>query len=572
MQRLAILLLVLFTAITAITSNSHASRSLQVVGGGEKRLALVIGNSNYESVPLKNPANDARDMADQLERLGFDVILETNAVKRTMLAAMERFGRSLRDAKVGLFFFAGHGMQVKGINYLIPVGAYVRNETDVEIEGVDSRRILGRMKNGGADVNIIFLDACRDNPFNRSFRSVDRGLARMDAPKGTFIAYATGPGSVAEDGEGRNSPFTRHMVKYIATPGLPIESLLKRVRQGVLQETGENQMPWQSSSLTGDFYFASSGAVVDAPVVSPNEPSGQGGLSVEANVSGAIVYIDGNRVGTTPLKDTALSPGQHVVLVTATGYQSYQKRVRVDPGRTASIYVDLSTTVTTVSTKGRIYVDTEPTDATVKIHDIGTAFSQGMELEVGRYQVEVSASGHDTKKLLVELSENEDKRLTVRLEPATTEYAIAKETKLTIEANIQEADIEINGRYFGKAPNTFFIRKAGNYQIRISKDPDYDPWSKSVDVALGDDHTVTANLTRKTGPVVSAPSVAPSAEGRIGETWKDPVTDAEFVWVPGGCFQMGCGSWTDSCYEDEKPVHEVCVDGFWMGIVMACWI
>ena len=223
----------------------------------ERRLALVIGNSSYKSAPLRNPANDANDMARMLERIGFEVILKTNANKRTMLEAINQFGKSLRNAEVGLFFYAGHGMQVNRLNYLIPIGAYVTDETDVEIEGVDARRILGRMETAANDVNIIFLDACRDNPFQRSFRSTSRGLVKMDAPKGTFIAYATSPGDVAEDGRERNSPFTKHVLRNITVPDIPIEKMMKKVRRGVLSETNDKQMPWQASSLTGDFYFAS---------------------------------------------------------------------------------------------------------------------------------------------------------------------------------------------------------------------------------------------------------------------------------------------------------------------------
>ena len=232
-------------------------RGLKIGGRPKKRrLALVIGNGAYENAPLKNPVNDANDMASILKELGFDVILKTNANKRAMLNAIDQFGKRLMDAGDGLFFFAGHGIQIDGINYLIPTGAYVTNETDVEIEGVDVRRILGRMETAANDVNIILLDACRDNPFKRSFRSSSRGLARIDAPKGTFIIYATAPGHVAADGEDRNSPFTKHLLRNIIEPDIPIEKVMKKVRKGVLNETKDRQIPWQTSSLIGDFYFA----------------------------------------------------------------------------------------------------------------------------------------------------------------------------------------------------------------------------------------------------------------------------------------------------------------------------
>tara|TARA_B100000315_G_scaffold248348_1_gene278120 strand:+ start:289 stop:1746 length:1458 start_codon:yes stop_codon:yes gene_type:complete len=221
----------------------------------ERRIALVIGNSAYKSSPLKNPVNDAQDMTESLRGLGFDVIHRKNANKRTMVSAMNEFGRKLRAAEVGLFYYAGHGMQVNGRNYLIPVGSQVESESDVEFESVDAGRLLGKMEDAESKVNIVILDACRNNPFARSFRSSNRGLAIMTAPTGSFVAFATAPGSVAADGDGRNGIFTQHLLKHIKTPGLKIEEVLKRTRNDVLQGTAKKQTPWQSSSLTGDFYF-----------------------------------------------------------------------------------------------------------------------------------------------------------------------------------------------------------------------------------------------------------------------------------------------------------------------------
>lgn len=154
-------------------------------------------------------------------------------------------------------------MQVNGYNYLIPVGARVTSESDVRYEAIEAERVLGKMEDSGNDVNIVFLDACRDNPLARSFRTGTRGLVRMDAPKGTFIAYATEPGSVAVDGAGRNSPFTGSLLKHMRTPGLKIEDVVKRVRVDVTAETGDKQLPWQSSSLMGDFYFKPAEAVAE---------------------------------------------------------------------------------------------------------------------------------------------------------------------------------------------------------------------------------------------------------------------------------------------------------------------
>jgi len=248
------------------------------------RLALVVGNAAYKSSPLRNPVNDAHDITRTLNQLGFEVIHKENANQRTMENAISRFGRQLRkQGGVGLFYFAGHGIQVKGRNYLIPVDAKIETESDVRFEAVDAGRVLGKMEDAGNDLNIVILDACRDNPFARSFRTSSKGLARMDAPKGSLIAYATAPGSVAADGEGRNGIYTKYLLKHMATLGSKVEEVLKRVRVDVINETNEKQIPWEASSLTGEFYFAPKRgiAVVKRPPVEPQRPERDEGLEKE---------------------------------------------------------------------------------------------------------------------------------------------------------------------------------------------------------------------------------------------------------------------------------------------------
>jgi len=220
-----------------------------------KRLALVIGNSAYKSSPLKNTINDAVDMTNNLQELGFKVILKKNADQRKMEDAIRYFGKQLKDGGVGLFYFAGHGIQVNGRNYLIPVDARIESESDVKYEAIDAGRVLGKMEDAGNRLNIVILDACRNNPLARSFRTDQIGLARMDAPTGSLIVYSTAPGEVAADGSERNGIFTKHLIRHMTTPNLPIEQVLKRVRIDVANETNERQIPWESSSLMGDFYF-----------------------------------------------------------------------------------------------------------------------------------------------------------------------------------------------------------------------------------------------------------------------------------------------------------------------------
>jgi len=226
----------------------------------ERRTALVIGNGSYKSAPLRNPANDARDMAKALRSLGFSVTHKQNATQREIETAIRKFGESLRKGGVGLFYYAGHGLQVNGINYIIPLGAEIREETEVKYEAVDARRVLDAMYNAGNAFNIVILDACRDNPLARSFRSGSSGLARMDAPKGTIVAYSTSPGNVAFDGKGRNSPYTAALLEYMDDGGLTIEQVFKKCRRRIYSATNGKQIPWESTSLTGDFFFTAKGA------------------------------------------------------------------------------------------------------------------------------------------------------------------------------------------------------------------------------------------------------------------------------------------------------------------------
>ena len=221
----------------------------------QKRLAMVIGNSDYEKSKLKNPVNDAQSMARLLRRLDFEVDLIKNGSRRNMVSEMNAFGSKLSQVDVGLFYYAGHGIQVKGRNYLIPTDAVLETEGDVEFEAIDLGRVLSKMDDSHCPLNIVILDACRDNPFARSFRSASKGLALVDAPRGTLLAFSTAPGSVAADGKGSNGIYTKHLLENIERSDLSIEEVFKQVRIGVVNDTGGKQTPWESSSLMGKFHF-----------------------------------------------------------------------------------------------------------------------------------------------------------------------------------------------------------------------------------------------------------------------------------------------------------------------------
>lgn len=256
----SIILVLISVLLCCVFINGQVTRNLErekpAPLNADARTALVIGNGKYADVPLKNPPNDAADMAAALRSLGFEVLSYTDLDQNGMKRAIREFGAKLRaKGGVGLFYYAGHGVQSKGVNYLIPVGAKVDTEEEVEYESVEAGLVLAQMESAKNGMNIVILDACRNNPFARSFRSSQKGLASIDAPSGTLLAYSTAPGSVASDGAGRNGVYTQELLKQIKTPGLSIEDVFKQVRISVRGATNGKQTPWESSSLIGDFYF-----------------------------------------------------------------------------------------------------------------------------------------------------------------------------------------------------------------------------------------------------------------------------------------------------------------------------
>jgi hypothetical protein len=249
LRRQAALLAVLLSTVVPCTLLAQA----------ERRVALVVGNGAYQNAgTLRNPVNDARAVAQSLQRLGFNVMLRENRSQREMAQDIREFGRQLDQNTVALYYYSGHGIQVKGENYVVPVDAALENEEEVEYATVNVGLVMAQMEAAHSRVNIVFLDACRNNPFARSFRSSSSGLAMMNAPAGTFIAYATAPGDVASDGTAAagNGLYTQQLLRFLNQPGLPIEQMHKQVRIAVTSASNGDQVPWESSSIMGDFFFA----------------------------------------------------------------------------------------------------------------------------------------------------------------------------------------------------------------------------------------------------------------------------------------------------------------------------
>ena len=242
----------LFAAfILLLTFNPQA----RAVDAGDSRVALVIGNASYRDSPLKNPVNDARAMAAKLRELGFQVVERHNLNTKQIGRTLSEFRSKLTPGGTALFFYAGHGLQVDGANYLPAVDADIGAEEDVPNQSINVDQVLRVMDGGKSRVNLVFLDACRNNPYARSFRSAGEGLAKVNAPSGTLIFYATRPGSVAADGSGRNGLYTENLLAALDVPGLTAEQVQKRVAAGVEKDSNGRQEPWMEGLLKGDFYF-----------------------------------------------------------------------------------------------------------------------------------------------------------------------------------------------------------------------------------------------------------------------------------------------------------------------------
>ena len=259
--------------------------------GPEKRFALVVGNAAYSAAPLANPINDVRAMAKALRESGFEVVTAENAGRIQLLRVVREFGEKLaKSGGIGLFYFAGHGLQIKGRNYLVPVDAQVTGEDEAAYDSMDADFVLQKMGEAKNRVNIIILDACRNNPFVKTRSTGGGGLAQMDAPVGAIVAYATAPGSVASDGSGANGLYTQHLVQAIGQKGLRVEEVFKQVRANVRRDSQGKQIPWENTALEGEFFFFPPESVAGVQQVNPHAAPPAGPSVLEAGASEQAVW------------------------------------------------------------------------------------------------------------------------------------------------------------------------------------------------------------------------------------------------------------------------------------------
>jgi formylglycine-generating enzyme required for sulfatase activity len=378
----------------------------------DERIALVIGNGAYKSSPLINPLNDAQAMASALEGLGFDVTKKENADLEAMNRAIDAFGSRLAADSIGLFYYAGHGMQSEGNNYLIPVNSGIEQENELRYRAVNAGLVLAKMESAKSKVNIIILDACRDNPFARSFRAKSSGLASMDAPAESLIAYATAPGTTARD-----KLYTPELIKQMKIPGRRLTEIFMNVRKKVKERSKGKQVPWESLSITEDFCFIPPCSATTSILPSSIATDPPGELLIKTQPSGAKIWIDGTETGITPT-EIKMKPGKTTVRVGGiSGYNDKEDEVLIEGGITTQLKIYLDKTP--VFGSGSLLIETYPENAAVYADEkcIESSPAKLTDLNPGtEINIRASLDGYETqeKHIMLESGEN---RLSLVLEP-----------------------------------------------------------------------------------------------------------------------------------------------------------
>ncbi|GAB2175700.1 hypothetical protein DLREEDagr8_12580 [Dongia sp. agr-C8] len=491
----------------------------------------MIGNSSYggEIGDLANPANDARLMADTLRKLGFEVIERIDADQKQMQRAVIDFGKSLSQAgseATGLFYYAGHGLQVDGENYLIPVNAAINDERDVEVEAVASNLVLKQMDFAGNAVNIVILDACRNNPLSRSFRSQVSGLAEpRRKPRGSFIAYSTAPGDVAADGASRNSPYTRALVDAMQKPGAALEEIFRDVRSSVMAATKQKQVPWDSSSLTAPFYFippTETAAAAEAPPPAP-APGGDT-KAVELAYWNAIANSSNPAMFQNYLKKY---PNGEFADLAAAKLEEL-KQPAAEKSRTPEAPADAGAEIaeldaTYVAVQGANIRAAPSTDAKIvaRLKADDPVLVTGQVKGKDWYRVESEAgSGFVTMSLLAQADANE--------------VAEWRDLKASPEVDAAKA-------FLARHPDGYFKPKAEALLASLQQ-PAPAPSPAPM-------------------PAPAAPAAAASS-AKPGQVIRDCADCPEMVVVPSGTFVMGAANGETGTYTNESPQRQVAIRAF----------
>ncbi len=481
----------------------------------EKRLALVIGNGDYEETPLKNPTNDANDMAEVLESLGFEVILRNNATRREMARAIRDFGRQLKEQRgVGLFYYAGHGLQIADSNYLIPIGTPMEAEDEIPYESIDVGSVLAKMESAGNALNLMILDACRNNPFPSQFRSTTRGLARVEAPIGSLVVYSTAPGEVAADGDGRNGVFTGQLLKQLKTPGLSLTQTIRRTRAAVVSQTSGRQVPWASSSMLKDYYF------------SPE------------------VEAEGETITATP-DATKFELNFWKIVKEGNTKQDFEAYLDRYPGGLFSDLARFNISKFDLADKvaeeaEQLAADKATQAAEQLAADKATQAAEQLAADKAAQAAEQLAADKAAQEAaqLASLSTNDTDKAFVEIKPNSSQ--------LTVSVTPKNARIRIMNIVEKYTPG-MTLDRSRSYDVYVTS-PGYDSYRDNI--TLDQDQQTLAIILNKRDS--STPIAAPVAAV--------PAT----VTVAGGSFNMGCSKGDTLCKSYEKPSHSVTVGSFAM--------
>ena len=528
-------------------------------GAPGRRVALVVGNAAYRhTVPLDNPKNDAQDIGKALKRLGFEVEVETDLSRSDFEKVLRAFGDRVEGASAALFFYAGHGIQVDGTNYLVPIDARLRKKKHLKREAISLNGILEDME-GTSKVNLVLLDACRDNPLSRSLarslrgtRSVvGMGLAPVDASTGTLISFATKDGATASDGRGRNSPYTKALLNHIEQSGVDVRLMLGDVGSTVEEATGGKQVPWTYGSLRGRFHLAR-GSIIEEEAAH---------LTVQTDPSDAKVRILNIQPKYQP--GMLLDPGRYHLEVSKSGHKTVRRWIAMGH-EDVDEYISLRGGIPPVSPvqSGSLYIKTAPSGADVYVDKThrGQAPLEIKNITAGRVRVYAEKSGYQREEKSVRIRTGKQTRLTLLLSPQAG--------RLEITSQPSGAEWYLDGDYVGMTSGEIDDVNPGSYRIMIKK-RGYEDWSGQVMVRTGKTARVSAPLQQRSKPKDCW------SNQRQGKTCKESSTDMAFVWVPKGCFQMGMSDSErrklqghkeyDDWFKDAEHRHKVCVDGFWMG-------